>query len=154
VRRASARVVKTRVPISTLRLSKNDSATALSKQDPVRPIDGRMSSLVSVVRKSFDVYWLPRSFSHQRFDALTVDRQPTTAQLSADPRGPVAAVLGLDPPDQGGQVLVVGFPSLPRRFGGRPLVVALPALDRQNTAQPRYAVDGVMLGDEPVAAGQ
>ena len=53
--------MKTRVPISALRLAKNDSATALSKHDPVRPIDGRMSSLVSAARKSVEVYWLPRS---------------------------------------------------------------------------------------------
>ena len=94
------------------------------------------------------------AFAHDPFDAFAVDPQAAAAQLGGDPRRPVASVFGLDLPDQGGEVLVVGLPRLPGGFGGQPLVVALPALDRQNTAQPRHTVDGVVLGDEPVAADQ
>jgi hypothetical protein len=63
------------------------------------------------------------TLTHHPLDALTVDPQPTAAQLGGDPRRPVAAVFGLDLPDQGGELLVVGFPGLLRRFGGQPLVV-------------------------------
>ncbi len=41
-----------------LRLAKNDSATALSKRDPVRPIDGRMFSRVRVARNVLEGYCL------------------------------------------------------------------------------------------------
>nr|WP_281286802.1 hypothetical protein [Catellatospora sichuanensis] len=40
-------MTQTRVPISALRVAKNDSAAELSKQIPVLPIDGRILTAAS-----------------------------------------------------------------------------------------------------------
>lgn len=47
------------VPISVLRVAKKDSATALSKHDPVRPVEGRMSCPASAERNRWEVYCGP-----------------------------------------------------------------------------------------------
>jgi hypothetical protein len=59
--RALGRSGQQRVPISSFKSAKNDSAAALSKHDPVRPMLCRSPNRLISRRSSSEVYSLPRS---------------------------------------------------------------------------------------------